>query len=174
MVSNANPVVKKIAFPGYKFQHLFILTFFFLSGISGLIYEVLWTRKLSLIFGSTTVAVSISLTVYLGGLALGAYLWGRRADRNRRALLVYGLLELGIGIYGALSSSILSAVEPIYVHLQELWPLAGKLFHLPQIVLVVLPCSRTILLGGGPACLDSRRFQSRCRPGSASRPALRC
>ncbi len=95
-------MVKKIAFPGCKFQHLFILTFFFLSGISGLIYEVLWTRKLSLIFGSTTVAVSISLTVYLGGLALGAYLWGRA--RRPDAPRVIGLWFAGTGnwnIWGA-------------------------------------------------------------------------
>jgi spermidine synthase len=130
-------------------KSLFLLTIFFLSGISGLIYEVVWTRKLTLLFGSTTVAISISLAVFMGGLALGAFIWGRRADRMRRPLLVYGLLELGIGLYGALSYRILAAIEPFFFQLQKFWSLTGAFYHLPQIILislVLLP--PTILMGG--------------------------
>ena len=51
-----------------------VLLCFFLSGFSGLLYEVLWLRMLILIFGSTTLAVSTVLTSFMGGLALGSYL----------------------------------------------------------------------------------------------------
>lgn len=70
-----------------------VLLCFFLSGFSGLLYEVLWLRMLILIFGSTTLAVSTVLTSFMGGLALGSYLFGRIMDRQKRSLLYYGLLE---------------------------------------------------------------------------------
>jgi len=52
------------------------------SGVSGLIYEVLWMRKLSLVFGVTTYAVTTVLTSFLAGLALGAYVFGRAIQRS--------------------------------------------------------------------------------------------
>src|SRR5436309_331585 len=44
-----------------------ILGCFFLSGASGLVLEMLWTRLLTLVFGSTTLAVSTVLTAFMGG-----------------------------------------------------------------------------------------------------------
>src|SRR5436190_5297768 len=73
---------------------------FFLSGVSGLVFEVVWTRELGLVFGSTTLAISTVLSVFMGGLALGSVIAGRFADRLRRPLLVYALVEAGVGLYG--------------------------------------------------------------------------
>ena len=82
-------------------QRAVLLLVFTLSGASGLIYEVLWTRRLTHIFGSTTLAVSTVLAAFMGGLAVGSVLLGGWADRNRRrALRAYGLLELAIGLLG--------------------------------------------------------------------------
>ena len=53
-----------------------LLLLFTLSGISGLIYEVVWLRYLTLVFGVTVYAVSTVLTVFMGGLALGGFLAG--------------------------------------------------------------------------------------------------
>jgi len=64
-----------------------VLVLFFLSGAAGLVYEVLWTRQLSLVFGVTTCAVSTVLATFMGGLALGSWLIGRAVDRRRNALL---------------------------------------------------------------------------------------
>src|SRR6185295_14318638 len=76
------------------------LALFLLSGATSLVYEVLWLRQLILIFGSTLFATSTVLAAFMGGLALGAHAAGRLL-RGRRAspLVVYGLLELGIGLY---------------------------------------------------------------------------
>ena len=63
-----------------------------LSGLSSLTYEVTWTRRLVLVFGSTTFAVATVLSVFMGGLALGCYAAGRLAKRVRRGPLVYGIL----------------------------------------------------------------------------------
>jgi spermidine synthase len=72
---------------------------FFLSGASGLIFEMVWTRGLTLVFGSTTLAISTVLTAFMGGLGLGSVLAGRFSDRVRDPLRAYALAELGVGLY---------------------------------------------------------------------------
>jgi spermidine synthase len=81
---------------------LIALVCFFLSGASGLVFEVVWTRELGLVFGSTTLAISTVLSVFMGGLALGSALAGRVVDRLRRPLVAYALVEAGVGAYGLL------------------------------------------------------------------------
>ena len=51
-----------------------IVAIFILSGASGLIYEVVWSRQLVLVFGNTTQAIAAILTGYFGGMAVGS-LW---------------------------------------------------------------------------------------------------
>ena len=55
---------------------------FFFSGLTGLVYEILWTRRLNLTFGHGILAVSTVVTAYMGGLALGSALGGRWSDRR--------------------------------------------------------------------------------------------
>src|SRR5690348_12259002 len=76
-----------------------VLACFFLSGASGLILELLWTRMLTLVFGSTTLAVSTVLTAFMGGLGLGSYLAGKVADQLRDPVRAYALAEAAIGAY---------------------------------------------------------------------------
>src|SRR5438309_2215320 len=76
-----------------------ILVCFFLSGASGLVFEGVWTRELTLVFGSTALAMSTVLSVFMGGLALGSALAGRLADRLRDRLTAYALAEAGVGLY---------------------------------------------------------------------------
>ena len=61
---------------------ILILVCFFLSGLTGLIYEVLWTRMIVKIIGGAPFAVSIILTVFMGGLGLGAYIASRIVDNT--------------------------------------------------------------------------------------------
>jgi len=91
------------------------LVIFFVSGAAGLIYEVVWSRMLTLTFGSTVYATSTVLTAYMGGLALGSFLLGRRADRFRRPLLLYAALEVGIGVFALLFPGILRLLTSLYV-----------------------------------------------------------
>ena len=58
-----------------------ILAIFVLSGAAGLIDEIVWSRQLVLVFGNTTQAVSAILTGFFGGMAIGAAIGGRVADR---------------------------------------------------------------------------------------------
>jgi spermidine synthase len=127
-----------------------LLVVFTLSGASGLIYEVLWTRRLTHIFGSTTLAVSTVLAAFMGGLALGSVLLGAWADRNReRALRGYGLLEIAIAVLGLAIPLLLKAVQTIYLAVAPALENAPMAFFLVQFVLVgavlALPCA---LMGG--------------------------
>jgi spermidine synthase len=94
-----------------------VLACFFVSGFTGLIYEILWTRMIEKIIGSSPFAVSIVLTVFMGGLGLGSYLAGRTIDRVKEPLKlvrIYGALELCIGVYGVVLPLLLAAFKPIY------------------------------------------------------------
>src|SRR6476659_9248032 len=88
-----------------------VLAIFVLSGAAGLVYEIVWSRQLVLVFGNTTQAVSAILTGFFGGMAIGAAVGGRIADRVRSPLRFYGLLEIALvheayrGVYPALEST---------------------------------------------------------------------
>ena len=71
-----------------------VLAIFVLSGAAGLIYEVVWSRQLVLVFGNTTQAVSTILTGFFGGMAVGSFVGGRIADRVRSPLRLYAFIEL--------------------------------------------------------------------------------
>jgi spermidine synthase len=71
-----------------------------LSGASGLIYEIVWIRALGLHFGTSTPAIATVTATFMAGLALGNWLFGRRADRSPRPLALYRKIELGVGVCG--------------------------------------------------------------------------
>ncbi len=73
------------------------------SGATGLAYELLWTRLLSLSFGSTTLSFSTVLAVFFGGMALGSWLAGRVVHRLKRPVRAYGLIEAALGVLGLLT-----------------------------------------------------------------------
>lgn len=66
----------------------------FISGFVTISMQVVWSRMLAMIIGSSTYAFSIVLVLFLSGLALGAYLVStkRNSDGLRRAVLVTELL----------------------------------------------------------------------------------
>jgi spermidine synthase len=99
-----------------KAEHLplSLCVLFFLSGSSGLIYEVVWLRMLSRTLGSTVYATSTILAVFMGGLALGSFVFGRFADRVRRLLLLYAIIEAGIGLSALASLGMNSWPIPLY------------------------------------------------------------
>src|SRR5437899_12689024 len=97
---------------------------FFLSGATGLIYELLWVRLLYQAFGSTIQSVTTVVAAYMGGLGLGAWLWGRRADRHAGPTALYGWLEIAIGLFGVVSPPLLAFAHHPYVALAGSWELA--------------------------------------------------
>jgi predicted membrane-bound spermidine synthase len=92
--------------------HIVVVVAFFFSGASGLILESLWTRMLRHVFGSTTLAIATVLTAFMGGLALGSYLFGRYADRIKKPLLVYAVAEGIVGVYALIVPYLVQDIYP--------------------------------------------------------------
>jgi spermidine synthase len=94
-----------------------VLACFFFSGMTSLVYEILWTRMIVTVIGAGPLAVSIILAVFMGGLGVGSYLAGRRIDRIKegaKLLRLYGLLEFVIGGYCFVLPWLLVLFKPIY------------------------------------------------------------
>ncbi|MDP3888422.1 MAG: fused MFS/spermidine synthase [bacterium] len=144
-------------------KKVFYLLFFF-SGFSALIYEVVWARQLGLVFGNTTYAISTILTIFFGGLAVGSYLFGRIGDNangkrikilrmvaNERTtvIVIYGLIELSIGIYAALTPLIFQLIQGLQISLSQQFNPTYSGFSLITFGLafmgLIIP---TVLMGG--------------------------
>ena len=94
---------------------IWIFLFFFVSGATGLIYEVVWTRLLTLVMGNTHYSIATVLTAFMGGLALGSYAGGRMIDRRFLApLTAYAFLELGIGLYCLIIPGLIDFAFPVF------------------------------------------------------------
>lgn len=87
---------------------MIVFILFFLSGAASLVLETVFRRQLALYVGSAVTATSLTLATFLGGLALGAAIFGRAADRTARPLRLYAALELGVGIAGGTAVAMLS------------------------------------------------------------------
>src|SRR5687768_17067137 len=82
----------------YLFASLFLI-----SGAAGLIYEIVWERLLELYFGVTMVSVTLIVSAYMAGLGVGSLIGGRIARDLKNTLFLYGLLEIGIALFGLIS-----------------------------------------------------------------------
>ncbi len=132
--------------PSWVLTALFIC--FFLSGAAALVYEVVWMRMLTEIFGSSAYAVATVLAAFMAGLALGSYVFGKLANSRKNHLRLYAFLELGVGIYGFLVPVIFSATRDVYIPLFWLYDSHAVLFKsllfLLSFSVLVLP---TFLMG---------------------------
>jgi spermidine synthase len=99
-----------------------LLGLFLITGFTGLVYQLLWARMFTLVFGATVLAVSTVLAAFFAGLALGSWTFGRIVDRLGRPLLLYGLLELGIGFYAAFIPSMIPHAQGYSASLGHLAP----------------------------------------------------
>lgn len=138
-----------------------VLACFFLSGASGLILELLWTRMLTLVFGSTTLAVSTVLTAFMGGLGIGSYLAGKVADRLRDPVKTYALAEAAIGLYALAVPSIVAFYPELN---QWLWTTFGDQYPLLSLLRFVASAGLLIVpttLMGATLPILSRSLVSR-------------
>ena len=124
-----------------------VIGIFILSGAAGLVYEIVWSRQLVLVFGNTTQAVSAILTGFFGGMAIGATVGGRIADRVRSPLRLYGLLELALVVVVLVTPLTFGLINDVY---RGIYPaLEGTPFlALARLLLAVLALApATIMMG---------------------------
>jgi len=96
-------------------ERLLLLVCFLLSGFAALVYQTAWTRQFAFVFGTSELAVATVLAAYMGGLAAGAAVAARFANRVRRPVLWYGLLELGIALTALAVPFAVRAAQSLYV-----------------------------------------------------------
>lgn len=118
---------------------------FVVSGGAGLVYQVVWSRQLVSVFGVTAFSVATVLASFMGGMALGAALLGRRADRAARPLRMFALLEGGIGAYALVLPWLLAAVdafqEGVVPYLPDSFALRSALRFVLCLGLLLVPTS---------------------------------
>lgn len=96
---------------GKKHRESLLLSVFFLSGVSALIYQVAWQRLLFGAFGVDIESITIIVSTFMLGLGCGALAGGQLADRyGRRTIGLFALCELGIGLFGLASPTLIPAV----------------------------------------------------------------
>ena len=120
---------------------------FILSGAAGLMYESIWARYLGLFVGHTAYAQVLVLTIFLGGMAIGAMIIGGRSTKLRDPLRGYAFTELALaiislvfhGLYLRVTSFAYDAIFPVLAGSFMLtvvkWSIAGALI-LPQAILL--------------------------------------
>ena len=149
-----------------------VVACFFLSGATGLVYEVLWIRMLGLVFGHTVFAVTTVLTAFMAGLGLGSWTFGRLADRHPRPLRLYGVLEIGVGLFCLMVPLLLPVVERAYLALARGLSLSFLTFSLAQFVLVLALLLLPTTLMGATLPVLSRLFAAEDPPGETQQRAL--
>ncbi|MGZ8899864.1 MAG: fused MFS/spermidine synthase [Limisphaerales bacterium] len=128
---------------------MLVLLLFFASGATALVYEVLWSKYLSMMLGSTVQAQTVVLAVFMGGLAIGNRLFGKRSSTIKSPLLGYGVLEVGIGVYAMAFPQIYSAADWIFVAVGSKFSEATFALLLLKLgISVALLLIPTVLMGG--------------------------
>ena len=139
---------------------------FFVSGVSGLIYQVVWVRQFGNLFGNTVFAASLVLAVFMSGLGLGSYAAGVWADRRYlvrpyAAAWAFGCSELTIGAMGL---ALLLGLERLddfpawYTRNAAGWYVPAWTSHAAQYALTILLLGPVTILMGGTLTLLIRHL----------------
>lgn len=147
-----------------------VLAIFILSGAAGLMYEVVWSRQLVLVFGNTTQAVSTILTGFFGGMAIGSFFGGRLADRVRSPLRLYGVIEVVLVVVVLLTPLTFRLLHELYRGVYpaiEGQPLILALLRFVLALLALAPA--TILMGATLPTLTRQLSRDRQLAGAFGR-----
>lgn len=144
--------------PGMDGRDAVAAACFFLSGCAGLIYEVCWIRKASLVFGSTTYAMSTVLSVFFLGLAGGNYAFGRISLRTERPLRVFAVMEFAVGLLAFGSFFAFGLLNSLYGMAYRAAGEASLLLLLVRVALVSVVLLPPSFIMGGTLPLFCRQY----------------
>ena len=134
-------------------RSLYFLTslLFVLSGVAALVYQISWFKYLSYFLGNTTYSQSIVLATFMGGLALGSWFWGRKADSSKNTLALFAVLEILIALYCFFYFPIFEFVKSQFIDIVNAngWPSDSTIvLSLKLIVSAATILVPTVLMGG--------------------------
>jgi spermidine synthase len=126
-----------------------VLTSFALSGFIALSYEVIWSRILSLIIGSSVYAFSIMLATFLIGLAVGASIFARFVDRIKNQIFAFALIEIGVGLTSFAGAFLFNELPFAFVQLHSWFESStiGVLLLARLLIAAAVMLAPTVLLG---------------------------
>ncbi|WP_238480980.1 fused MFS/spermidine synthase [Dyella telluris] len=131
-----------MAVPTFSSTGVWSALLLFGSGAASLVYQLLWIKQLSLVVGVEVYAVTIAVSAFFAGLAVGGAWFGRRADQLDRPLRLYAWLEGGIALLAVGSTLLLAHSAALFATLQAH---TGWLAWLLPFVLVGVPA---VAMGG--------------------------
>jgi len=112
-----------------------LLILFGISGMTALIYEIIWIRPLTLVFGTTMYAVSTIVASFILGLAIGSWIAGRFTDRLQNPLKYFALIQIAVGFFGILLLPIFDLMPKVYLDLYHLTYPNQQIFMIAQILM---------------------------------------
>lgn len=119
-----------------------------LSGVAGLMYQVLWMKQLGLLFGNTASAASTTLAAFFAGLALGSWFWGRGVSKMTHPLRGYAVLEFGIAITALVYFVVLEVFYAAYPWFHQALPGGMGLMVLKFVLALLLIFPPAFFMGG--------------------------
>ncbi len=128
-------------------RHWLYLLFAF-SGFSGLIYESIWSQYLKLFLGHAAYAQTLVLMIFMGGMAIGAWLPSYFGIRWKNLLIRYALVEVILGLCAIIFHKLFINVTDVAY--DSVIPMLGSpwtvnLFKWSLAAILILP--QSILLG---------------------------
>jgi spermidine synthase len=146
----------------HRWLLLALALFFFCSGLSALVYQVLWLRMLGWVFGVTIYAASAVWATFMAGLAIGSYVAGVAGDRVRNPLRWFGATEILIGATALGTPWLLEALQQLYVRLYPSLPEGLAALTTARLLMafavLIVP---TVLMGATlPLVLKASTFRS--------------
>ncbi len=134
--SSALPASHAAASPALLIPALLL----FVSGAAALVYQVLWIKQLSLVVGVEVYAITIGISAFFAGLALGGWLFGRWADRLQQPVLLYAGLEVLVAVLGVGATFAMSLAASPFAWLEQhvglvAWVLPFALVGIPALLM---------------------------------------
>ena len=86
---------------------------FFGSGAAALVYQTTWARLLSRLLGSGASGTALVLGVFMGGMAIGAWIGGGLARKTQQPVRLFVAIEVALAVWAAFSPHLLTMIQPV-------------------------------------------------------------
>ncbi len=143
-----------------KHKPVYLLVIF-MAGLTGLVYQILWIREFTLLFGVHIYSLSTVVATFMGGLAFGSYLFGKIADRYpTKCGLIFFLIQALLGVFAMVFGVLLGWLSDLFVFSSRTFDLSihAVNFIRPLFAAILLLFPTTLM--GGVIPLASRLFVS--------------
>jgi spermidine synthase len=148
--------MKAIKSRGQAVSQNVVFLLFFASGISGLIYEVVYLRILSRTIGVTAYATAVTLAAFMAGLALGSFIFGRLVDKRNDQLRIFALLQMWLAVFAIVTPFILMGSVNVYKFVSIISHQSTTAISLSKVLVSFLSLlAPTVLMGGTLPALTS-------------------